>query len=97
MYLNEKSWKAGQEDPHKIDCKIRNFLDIYSTLKRKYPAKEVSVPDDEILYLRSDKYPLEKWLATADREYQRLYLSFWGKRITYHPEDEYEEIGRAHV
>nr|WP_296480466.1 hypothetical protein [uncultured Acetatifactor sp.] len=90
MYLNEKSWKAGQEDPHKIDCKIRNFLDIYSTLKRKYPAKEVSVPDDEILYLRSDKYPLEKWLATADREYQRLYLSFWGKRITYHPEDEYE-------
>lgn len=48
------------------------------------------MPNDEILYLRSEKYPLEKWLATADKEYQRLYLSFWGKRITYHPEDEYE-------
>ena len=90
MYLNEKSWTAREEDPYKIDCKMRNFLDIYSTLKRQYPAKEVSVPDDEILYLRSDQYPLEKWLATADREYRRLYLSFWGKRITYHPEDEYE-------
>lgn len=90
MYLNEKSWKVQQDEPYLIDGAIRKFLDIYAAIKRKYPRLEIYVPENETIILQSTKYPFEKWLATVDREYQRLYLSFWQKRITYSPEDEYE-------
>ena len=90
MYLNEKSWHVQQEDLYVIDEKIRKFLDIYALMKRKNPRKEIFVSEDEQLYIDSKNYPLAKWLSEADIEYRRLYLSFWSKRITYKPEDEYE-------
>lgn len=90
MYLNEKSWHVQQEDLYVIDEKIRKFLDIYALMKRKNPRKEIFVSEDEQLYIDSKNYPLAKWLSETDIEYRRLYLSFWSKRITYKPEDEYE-------
>ena len=90
MYLNEKSWEILQDEPYIVDSAIREFLDIYAAVKRKYPRKEIYVPEDELIYLRSTKYPLEKWMASADQEYKRLFLTFRGKCIRYSPEDEYE-------
>ena len=90
MYLNEESWHAQQENSYVIDEKIRNFLDIYALIKRKNPRKEIFVSEDEEIYLKAEKYPLKKWLFDTDIEYRRLYLSFWNKRITFKPEDEYE-------
>lgn len=90
MYLNEQSWYVQQEDSYVIDEKIKKFLDVYAWIKRKNPRKEIFVPEGEQLYIKSSSYPLAKWLSNADREYRRLYLSFWNKRITYKVEDEYE-------
>ena len=73
MYLNEKSWEILQDEPYIVDSAIREFLDIYAAVKRKYPRKEIYVPEDELIYFRSTKYPLEKWMASADQEYKRLY------------------------
>lgn len=88
MYLNERSWQEPRDDIHAIDRSIKEFLDVYSRIKRRYPRQEIFVPEEETLYLK--KYPLNKWIAEADIEYRRLYLSFWNRRITYCPEEEYE-------
>ena len=88
MYLNEKSWQEAQDDIHMIDSSLKEFLNVYRQIKKRYPRQEIFVPEGETLYLQ--EYPLNKWIAMADIEYRRLYLSFWNRRITYNPEDEYE-------
>lgn len=88
MYLNEKSWQEAQDDIHMIDRSLKKFLNVYKQIKKRYPRQEIFVPEGETLYLQ--EYPLNKWIAMADIEYKRLYLSFWNRRITYNPEDEYE-------
>ncbi len=97
MYLNERSWEILQDEPYIVDSAIRKFLDIYAAVKRKFPRKEIYVPENELIYLRSTKYPLEKWMASADREYKRLFLTFCTKCIRYSPEDEYEVTFKGEV
>lgn len=88
MYLNERSWQEPQNDVRRIDQSLKEFLTVYSRMKKCYPQQEIYVPEEETLYLQ--EYPLNKWIAAADVEYRRLYLSFWSRRITYRPDDEYE-------
>ncbi len=90
MYLNEKSWNVSQENPYIVDSAMRQFLEIYASMARDFHITEVYVPEDEELYLHSTVYPMEKWLAKADIEYRRLYLTFRQKMITYQPENEVE-------
>lgn len=90
MYLNEAAWKTQQDNPYIVNNAMENFLHIYKTLASDFHITELYVPADEKLYLRSKNYSIEKWLSEADIEYKRLYLSFWNKRISYTPEDEYE-------
>lgn len=42
------------------------------------------------MYIRSLVYPLAKWLAETDADCKRSFLSFWQKRVSYTPEEEYE-------
>lgn len=90
MYLNEKAWEEPQDDIYIINDAIKNFLDIYAAVKREYPSKEIYVSEDKQLYLKTINYSIEHWLSSADIEYRRLYLSFIQRKITYHPEDEFE-------
>lgn len=90
MYLNEKSWHEKTEDLYLIDMKIRKFLDVYAEIKRKNSQEEIFVPEEEKLYINSESYSLGQWLNATDKEYQRLYLSFWNKRVTYKLDDDYE-------
>lgn len=90
MYLNEKAWEIPVEDPYLIDKAMKEFLNIYAAVKRRNPRMDIFVPENESIYLRTVNYPIQKWLASADREYQRLYLLFKNKHIYYRPEEDYE-------
>lgn len=90
MYLNEKAWSVEENNKYEIISGLKSFLDIYSELIYKYKVEGIYVPDTQERAIRSKVYPLEKWLAETDIEYRRRFLSFWNKRMLYHPEDEYE-------
>lgn len=90
MYLNEKAWEIQQDDPYIVKEALENFLKIYSALAKDFRMSEIYVPADTELYLQSTVYPIGKWLSEADREYKRLFLSLWQKRICYNPEEDYE-------
>lgn len=90
MYLNEKAWETEQSDPHKVKEAMKLFLDLYRDLARDFNVTEIYVPENQELYLRSAAYPIAKWMADADIEYRRLYMSFLQRRKTYHIEEEFE-------
>lgn len=92
MYLNEKSFEIVQDDKYIVDCAMKNFLDIYATIKQNYSRLEIYIPQNEPIYLRSAEYPIGKWLASTDQEYKRLFLTFYDKCIKYSPEKDYEVI-----
>ena len=92
MYLNEKSWAVLQEDSRSIDVAMRKFLALYACIKKKYPRSEIYIDKDEVLYFRTKKYTIDKWLNDTDKEYKRLYLAFWNQRKVYTPDDESEFI-----
>lgn len=37
MYLNEKSWQEAQDDIHMIDSSLKEFLNVYRQIKKRYP------------------------------------------------------------
>ncbi|MFR3823564.1 MULTISPECIES: hypothetical protein [Hungatella] len=92
MYLNEKAWEIQQDDHYVIHRALKNFMQIYSILAGEFHKPGIFVPAGTEIYLRSSDYPLEKWLSEVDIEYRRLFLSFWGKRIHYQPEEECEVL-----
>lgn len=90
MYINEKSWESQQEDAYKIQNAMEDFLNVYKTLAQKYHIVSLYVSSEAEPYLRSETYPIAKWLHEADKELRRLYLTFWDKRIVYDVDDEWE-------
>ena len=36
MYLNEKSWQEAQDDIHMIDRSLKEFLNVYRQIKKRY-------------------------------------------------------------
>lgn len=90
MYLNERSWEAADISPYVLRNALAEFVKLYGVLAGRYGLSAVYVPAGNEPYLRSVTYTLAKWLSETDREYRRLFLSFWQKRIIYQPEDEYE-------
>lgn len=93
MYLNEKAWEVRQDNMYLIDEALKQFLRIYAALAKDFGIISLYIPEDEELYLRTAAYSIGEWLAKADIEYRRLYLTFWQKRISYRTEDEYEAVG----
>lgn len=92
MYLNEKAWEIHQDNKYLISEALKRFLRIYAAMAKDFGITGIYVPEDEELYLRTAVYSIGEWLAKADIEYRRLFLTFWQKRISYHAEDEYEAV-----
>lgn len=90
MYLNEKAWEAELENSYKAGEALKAFLDVYKILAGKYHMPDIYVPAADEPYFRSVTYTVGKWMSEADIEYKRLFLSFWQRRVTYEPEDEFE-------
>lgn len=93
MYLNEKSWNGENTNDYEIAESLKHFLDIYALLAGQFGQSRVYVPDASEPYLRETAFSVGKWLSQTkimDREYYRLYMSFWQKRAVFHPEEEYE-------
>lgn len=90
MFLNERAWNAEQENKYVIIEALKEFLCVYKELIYKYKVEGIFVPDNQERMIRSSIYPLDKWLAETDIEYRRMFLSFWDRRIIYHPEEEFE-------
>lgn len=95
MFVNEQAWQVRQDSEYLADLAMKNFLEIYAQFKRLCPGKEFHVPENAVINLQSPVFPLGKWLASADVEYRRLYRSFWEKRISYCPKEEYEVTYRG--
>lgn len=92
MYLNEKAWQVQNDDQYVISEAIKQFLQVYAVLARRYHQDSMYVPSKDEPYLRSMTYSIGQWLGGVDKEYQRLYLTFWNKRMIYDIDDEYAFI-----
>lgn len=74
MYLNEKAWQVQNDDQYVIGEAIKQFLQVYAVLAKRYHQDSIYVPSKDEPYLRSMTYSIGQWLGGVDKEYQRLYL-----------------------